>query len=165
MAAVTALYTNTTELRNLRNRTEADLIKWQNKEIVAEKQLGEQQKAEEKWFSSYEDAETKFNDYSQELKLNGNIVLSKSETKVSAGVRLKDRSFSVTNAQVFASQFASRKVPKYNPKLLEKAEDDDMDYQLHINEDQTILEMLDTMIEGNNERMGTATQEKLGVGN
>ncbi|MCR5265424.1 MAG: hypothetical protein K6E29_02385 [Cyanobacteria bacterium RUI128] len=121
--------------------------RWNNLATAMEKKLGEQTKAEEKWGSQYDSAEEAWNDGSKELKLNGNVILAKQDGKKGNQGRAASAEWSMS-VDKFASKFASRKVPKYDPKLLEEYTDLDMEYGTMVATYDALLEALKAQEEG-----------------
>ena len=115
--------------------------KYNNLQTANTSKLNEQTKAEEKWDSAYSKAEEKYNDPSQELKLDGTKVLSKSSDESKNNINERAASgWRISDRAQFAEKFASASVPKFQPDALEDYANLDMEYG-------TMVAYYDTMCE------------------
>lgn len=130
--------------------------RWNNLATAMSKKLSEQEKGEEKWDSAYDSAEEVCNDSTKELKLKGKVVISKNE-----GAPLSRRVASgwVKDPDKIASQFASKKVPNFNPDLLDEYTDLDMEYSTMVAMYDTLLEELQAQADGLKDRTSTEAQD------
>lgn len=138
---------------------ERQKTRWDNLATAMEKKLGEQTKAEEKWESQYDSAHDAWEDPSAELKLNGNIILAKDENKVKKGNLRAMGEWRISSSEKFGSKFASKKVPKYDPKLLEEYSDLDIEYGTMAATYQALVEELTAQRDGLKEQVSTEAKD------
>ncbi len=132
--------------------------RWNNLATAMSKKLAEQEKGQEKWDSAYDSADEACNDPSKELKLKGNTIIEKGEAGQSLNSRIKDRSYKMDQDKL-CSLYASKKVPKFDPELLDEYTDLDMEYSTMVAMYDTLLEELQAQADGLKERTSTEAQD------
>ena len=158
--AVAGLLAQYMSVKNQLTYGEQQKTRWDNLATAMTKKLSEQEKGEEKWNSQYDSADSACND-TTELKLNGNIVLQKKDDTHPTFARrvVKGMGLSTAGQAQFASSFASKKVPKYDPALLEEYTDLDMEYETMAAMYETLVTELEAQRDGLKERVSTDAQD------
>lgn len=159
--AVAGLLAQYMSVKNQLTYCEQQKTRWDNLATAMTKKLSEQEKGEEKWNSQYDSAESACND-TTELKLNGNVVLKKEDSGYGGWKpsRVANRcGLNTSSKEAFASSFASKKVPKYDPALLEEYTDLDMEYETMSAMYETLVTELEAQRDGLKERVSADAQD------
>ena len=128
--------------------------RWNNMATAMSKKLSEQQKLEEKWYSSSDSGSQAWEEEGKSLVLQGETIKKSGATGKNAcasGWRFDQAKF--------AQKYASKKVPKFDPDKLEEYADLDMEYSTMVAMYDTLKEELTAQRDGLKDAVSTEAQD------